>query len=54
MDEQRYHEILPTAYMTAALKMGGKTASEMARLWLASRKKRINGCYMEDALEHLS
>lgn len=24
MDEQRYHEILPTAYMTAALKMGGK------------------------------
>lgn len=24
MDEQRYHEILPTAYMTAALKKGGK------------------------------
>lgn len=24
MDEQRYREILPTAYMTAALKKGGK------------------------------
>ena len=38
----------------AGFEIDNETASEMARLWLASRKKRINGCYMEDALEHLS
>lgn len=27
MDAQRYHEILPTAYMTAALEKGGKPSS---------------------------
>lgn len=38
----------------AGFEIDNETASEMARLWLASRKKRINGCYMEDAFEHLS
>ena len=37
----------------AGFEIDNETASEMARLWLACRKKRINGCYMEDALEHL-